>query len=243
MEDFSHYKFEDVFTASDGYASRFAGETGEWLLSVQEKTILSLLKDKIQAGSEMLDVGGAHGQLIPVARALNLRLKIAASHQDAVSFLSKRTNQAIHADVTEDLFNLPYRDNSYKLVSSVRLISHIDPWQKHLEEICRVSSEYVLIDYPPLVSSNLLNTLLFPLKKKMEGNTRTFTIFKHSEIDAEFKRNGYQLVARKGQFFWPMVVHRKIKSVRLSNILEFPASFLGLQKIFGNPVIALYQKL
>lgn len=239
---FEKYQFEDVFTASDDYASRFSGDAGKWLLSVQEQTILELIANKLSSKAEILDIGGAHGQLIPVARILQKNLQILASHDDAFKFLAGRENNPDFGQTVSDIFSLPFEKNSFELVTSVRLISHCEPWQKLVQEMCRVSSRYVLIDYPPLISSNILNSIFFPLKKKLEGNTRTFTIFKHSELDAEFSKNGFQLIERRGQFFWPMVIHRKIKSVKSSQFLELIPAMLGITRIFGNPAIAVYKR-
>ncbi|MEM9907111.1 MAG: hypothetical protein AAF921_19010, partial [Cyanobacteria bacterium P01_D01_bin.44] len=51
----------DIETASDSYASRFAGKSGTWLLGVQQAATLKMLADYPQAS--VLDVGGGHGQL------------------------------------------------------------------------------------------------------------------------------------------------------------------------------------
>jgi hypothetical protein len=52
------YKFEDVFTSSQEYASRFAGEVGKWLLSVQDEALLEALEPSVSRGGLLLDVGG-----------------------------------------------------------------------------------------------------------------------------------------------------------------------------------------
>jgi len=42
----------DIETSSDGYASRFAGPTGEWFLQVQERITLAMLRDYETLGPE-----------------------------------------------------------------------------------------------------------------------------------------------------------------------------------------------
>lgn len=236
------YEFEDVFTASENYASRFSGSVGKWLLDVQYKTILECLSGRLNTNKPVLDLAGAHGQLLDLATVLGKRLLIVASHLQAFRSLRSRIDKEQSQKVVSNLLQLPYADNSFEIVSSIRFISHIENWQGFIAEMCRVSDKYVIIDYPPLASSNIFYSLLFPLKKKMEGNTRTFTIFKHNEIDDVFKAHGFTKIQRKGQFFWPMVLHRKIKSVALSKFLELIPAKLGLTKILGNPVIAIYSR-
>ncbi len=52
----------DIETSSDGYANRFGGKTGAWMLAVQERVTKQLLRD-VPASATVLDVGGGHGQL------------------------------------------------------------------------------------------------------------------------------------------------------------------------------------
>lgn len=241
------YKFEDVFTSSDNYASRFAGPVGSWLMSVQDEAIIEVLYPEVKEGTKMLDLGGAHGQLIEIASRLNLELVIAASHVDAFKNLTQRMQRSgitepEYEGVTSDLLDLPYKKRSFTIVTCVRLLSHCEDWPALIAEMCRVSSDLIIVDYPPLASSNIFYKLLFPIKKMLEGNTRTFTIFSHQQVQQVFSENGFELQQRVGQFFWPMVLHRKLKSVAISKLLENIARWLGLVKFFGNPTIAVFRR-
>lgn len=244
----SKYKYEDVFTSSQSYANRFSGKTGAWLLSVQEEALLEVLYGEVAEGQKMLDVGGAHGQLIEIASRLNLDLTIVASHEDALTNLKERIPDTVigqteceeYEAVVSDLLELPFPERSFAVVSSVRLISHCDDWKKLVTEMCRVSNDLVILDYPPLASTNIFYKLFFPIKKLLEGNTRTYEIFSHEQIEQEFMKNDFYLQQRIGQFFWPMVIHRKLNSPRLSGMLEKLAQLLGLVAMFGNPVIASF---
>ena len=58
----------DIETSMDGYAERFAGRTGAWMLEIQERIVMDMIKDVKPA--RILDVGGGHGQLaIPLCQA------------------------------------------------------------------------------------------------------------------------------------------------------------------------------
>src|SRR5665811_155678 len=58
----------DVETASDGYAARFEGATGVWMLRRQEEIVRRFLKPF--PGATVLDDGGGHNQLAaPLCRA------------------------------------------------------------------------------------------------------------------------------------------------------------------------------
>src|SRR5690606_35799860 len=117
-----------------------------------------------------------------------------------------------------------------------------DSPEQLIGELCRVSSEYVLLDYPSIFSFNCLSYFLFFLKRLIEKDTRKFTVFTHSEICKMAARNGFTEVRRINQFFWPLVIHRIHRSVALGKILERPFHFLGITKLFGSPTLILFKK-
>jgi hypothetical protein len=84
---------------------------------------------------------------------------------------------------------------------------------------------------------------LFQLKKKIEKNTRTFLVHKNSEIKKILRDSDFQVVATYPQFFWPMGVHRFLKSKEKSTQLESFASYVGLVRIFGSPTILVAKKI
>ena len=80
-------------------------------------------------------------------------------------------------------------------------------------------------------------------KKAMEGNTRTYTLFDRARIAGEFENNGYAPPVYRPEFFWPMVIHRKLRNPSLSRVLEAAAGGCGLKKLFGSPIILRSRRL
>ncbi|MCW5199024.1 hypothetical protein VU06_04725, partial [Desulfobulbus sp. F3] len=99
-----------------------------------------------------------------------------------------------------------------------------------------------VIDYPDIRSINMLNSLFFRLKKKLEGNTRTFGLFSRAQIINEFAKNGMKNPQMKPEFFLPMVLHRKLGSPALSRALEGCCRACGLTRLFGSPIILRMDK-
>src|SRR5690606_21590302 len=64
----------DVETSSAGYASRFAGPAGKYLLQTQSQAIEQVLRG-LPPG-RALDVGGGHGQLVPLLRRLGWQVTV-----------------------------------------------------------------------------------------------------------------------------------------------------------------------
>lgn len=225
----------DIETSSDEYAGRFAGAAGEWMLKVQEDIALDLLKP---TGSKtILDVGGGHGQLAhPLCRAgysvTVLGSALSCEHRIR-SLVAARQCEFIVGNVIA----LPFPDRSFDTVISFRLVTHCEQWPALVKELCRVAKHMVIVDYPTSQSLNAIAPMLFGAKKKFEVNTRTWTLFRHKQVRREFEKNDYLLDAHRGQFFFPMVLHRMLKSRGLSNVMETCARAVGLNNAWGSPVI------
>ena len=236
--------YADIETSSAGYRSRFAGAAGSWLLSVQSRIFIEQLSqiwvDRDQSIS-LLDVGGGHGQivqaikdhaLLPRCQVTVLGSSIECREQLAPDLEAGRCRFAVG-----DLLQLPYPDKSFDVVTSFRLIPHCEQWPQLIQELCRVARQAVIVDYPTHLSVNCLSPILFQVKKLIETNTRTFTMFSHREIGAAFAQAQFTVRERSGQFFLPMVVHRMLKSPGMSALLEAPFGILNVTKFLGSPVI------
>jgi len=236
----------DLETASDGYSQRFSGDHGKWFLEVQQKSLLqllSLVRDLPgPAACKVLDVGGGHGQVAAPLAERGYDVTVIGSCQEADRQVKQLTLAGKCRWQSGDLLNLPYEDRSFEVVTCFRLLPHCDKWQRLIQELCRVSKRAVILDYPPLLSFNLLYPLLFSLKKRIEGDTRTFMNFANVEVQGEFERAGFRAGGRVGQFFLPMVVHRVLRSRTLSAGIENLFGSLKLRDKFGSPVVAMFER-
>ena len=235
--DNSHFpETADIETSSDGYAARFAGATGEWMLSVQERVVLRFLNGT--AAKTVLDVGGGHGQLAgPLCRA-GYAVTVLGSSDVCRTRISTLADAGQCRFLVGDVLRLPFPDRSFETVLCFRLITHCTKWPSLVAELCRVADRNVIVDYPTSRSLNKIAPALFGAKKQIEGNTRTWRLFIHTEIDGEFARHGYRLDQRRGQFFFPMVLHRMLKCRPVSAAMEGASRLAGLNCLFGSPVIA-----
>ncbi|MCK5849858.1 MAG: class I SAM-dependent methyltransferase [Kiritimatiellae bacterium] len=225
----------DIETSSDDYASRFAGKTGEWMLKVQKDITFDFLKNR--SSLNILDVGGGHGQLaIPLSKAGH-KMTVLGSSESCVNRIAGVVNSGKCSFTAGDVINIPFPDRSFDTAISFRLLTHCGQWQKLIEELCRVAKDSVIIDYPTIQSLNKVAPMLFKAKKKLEGNTRTWKLFRHAEVRDVFIKNGFVPVRRKGQFFLPMVLHRALKCRAISVALEDICAYLGLTHLWGSPVI------
>ena len=225
----------DVETASDDYARRFEGPTGEWFLRVQERAVFSLLN--APPGADLLDVGGGHGQLAgPLCRA-GYKVTVLGSRESCRKRIGPLTDSATCRFVVGDVLALPCDDRSYDTVLCFRLLPHCRQWPRLVAELCRAAAGSVIVDYPTTRSLNRLAPLFFGAKQRIEKNTRTWRQFRDSEVTAAFAEQGFRPAGRIGQFFLPMALHRAMGCHRVSQALEGCARLPGLTAAFGSPVI------
>lgn len=228
----------DIETSSDAYAARFAGRAGAWMLSVQERLALEMVR--AADARTVLDVGGGHGQLArPLCRD-GYDVTVLGSDPACARRIQDLVDAGRCRFVTGNVIDLPFADRSFDAVLSFRLVMHCGSWPKLVAELCRVARRAVIVDYPLQSGLNALAPWLFGAKKKLEKNTRTWRNFRHGELADAFARNGFRPASRAGQFLFPMVLHRSLNCPALSSALE--AATLGLNRRLGSPVIAAFAR-
>ncbi|CAK8721259.1 MAG: Methyltransferase domain-containing protein [Candidatus Electronema aureum] len=242
MQESTHFlETADIATASEDYASRFSGEVGAYFLQLQLDLLLELLPE-LAPGTSVLDVGGGHAQLaVPLAER-GCKVTVTGSNESCRRRLAQQLPNGAYSYQTCDMLHLPFADRSFDFVIAFRLVPHVDRWPQLLAELARVAGKAVVIDYPDLRSINILNSLFFHLKKKLEGNTRTFGLFNRAQIISEFTKNGMVNSQLRPEFLLPMVLHRKLRSVKISGFLENCCRSCGLTQLFGSPIILRVDK-
>lgn len=225
----------DVETSSAGYAQRFAGRAGRYLLGMQEEALRRTLRDC--PPGRVLDVGGAHGQLVDPLRSLGWAVTVLGSAEECGHNL-----RVLHAKrdcefICSDILHLPFPDGSFELVLSVRLLSHVEDWETFLGELCRVSARWVIVDYPSTSGINALTPLLFRVKKALEGNTRAYRSFSARELDRVLSSHGYRKGAVSRQFVLPMALHRVCGAAAPLRLTESASRAIGLTALAGSPVM------
>lgn len=234
----------DIETSSDGYATRFAGPVGRFLLARQQAAIEYLLGHRGTGAASALDVGGGHGQLTGFLLGRDYDVSVQGS--DPVC--AKRplaeaaaAGRKVHF-ACSNLRRLPFADRTFDLVVAIRLVAHVEDLENVLGEMARVTRGRLVLDFAPLFSVNLLEPLLFAVKRRLEGNTRPFFCHTAGHLCGILRAHGFNAFRTRRQFFLPMVVHRKLKRPELSARLEDVCERLGLTALLGAPVILMAER-
>jgi 2-polyprenyl-3-methyl-5-hydroxy-6-metoxy-1,4-benzoquinol methylase len=225
----------DIETSSEDYAQRFSGKIGEWFLKVQEEATLRMLSSC--SGASVLDVGGGHGQLTEALIQNGYKVTVFGSSEICKNRIQKWLDQNRCDFRTGNLLDLPYPDCAYDIVISYRLLPHVMRWRQLIAELTRVARKAVIVDYPAIQSLNCLSPFLFNFKKLLEGNTRPYALFRKSEIIKAFEMNRFVVSAQFPEFFFPIVLHKILKSPAFSLTAEKLCRFVGLTFLFGSPII------
>jgi ubiquinone/menaquinone biosynthesis C-methylase UbiE len=225
----------DVETSSEDYARRFSGEVGRYFLEVQTAVFLEMLGP--YPGARVLDVGGGHGQLALPLVEQGFEVTVAGSDEVCRERLDRNLPPGSFQFRACDLLGLPFEDRSFDVVIAFRLIAHVPRWRELIAEMCRVAGKAVVLDYSDVRSFNFLYGALFPWKRALEGNTRTFFCFRSGQVAAELAKHGFVRPLVRRQFFVPMVVHRKLQRAGFSRMAERVSRTLGLARAFGSPVV------
>lgn len=232
----------DIHSSTDAYANRFSGALGAWLLDVQKAATTILINSSNTR--EVLDVGGGHAQNVETVLQAGGKLTVLGSDSSCSTrlkpYLTKEGTGVVFRE--GNLTDIPFDDNSFDLTISYRILAHIGNWNMLIQELCRVSRNSVLIDYPVWHSSNIMSKFTFNLKKSLEGNTRPYRVYHEREILTAFAAQGYELKAKIPQFFWPMAFHRLHRSPTMAKSMESIPKALGLTQLLGSPVIAHFER-
>jgi len=231
----------DIASSTDDYATRFEGRAGEWFLEVQQDATLDFVDRDL--GETVLDVGGGHAQNVSGLLEGGFALTVTGSSDSCSHRLKNElSNQRLSFERCP-MLALPHGDGSQDFVISYRMLSHLEDWQDLVVELCRVAKHRVIVDYPTIRSFNILGSLLFKLKKGVEKNTRDYLIFQEEEVIQAFEKEGFRMLKRRGQFFFPMALHRMHGNRTLANLMERVSRLLGLNALFGSPVIACFERI
>jgi SAM-dependent methyltransferase len=227
----------DIESSSEQYARRFRGSVGRWLL--EQQTSLTLLAlSGLPPGASILDVGGGHAQVAPPLIEAGYGVTVVGSDRRCVKRLRPWVTTGQCGFQVADLQRLPYPDAGFDAVVCYRLLAHSVNWRALIGELCRVSANRVVLDYPSIESINRVSGRLFGLKQRVEaGTARPFALFTRGEIRDAFLASGFTVRDERPQFLWPIALHRLARSARVARSLEWPGRVLGLTSRWGSPVI------
>jgi len=236
LTHYSYSFYRDPHHAHQYEADRFGGAVGRWLLNLETQTFLELVRPV--AGERILDVGTGTGKLIgPLADAGAL---VTATDSSEAMLREAAHRPGLRPEAVRlavmDGHRLGFPDQSFDAVVSSRVLMHVVDPRAFIAELCRVSRNRVIVDFPPKSSLNLFLPLLLLLKRRVDPNTHPYKVFRFSEIRRLFAEQGFRVARTHRQLLLPHFVHRRLGRPGLSERLEALLRAGRLTRWLGAPL-------
>jgi SAM-dependent methyltransferase len=231
---YAHYANRDVASGFD--ALRFGGPVGRFLLEYQEQFLLRALAPV--GGKTVADVGAGTGRAsIGLARAgaVVTGLDASAEMLDVARERAEAAGVAVTFDVA-DAHALPLADQSVDAAVCLRVVMHTIDWRRVVAELCRVSRETVILDFPSVRSFAALESRWRRRQAAAGRTVEAYRVLDVREVTAALEGHGFRVVTVDRQFVLPINLHKRLGSFGLTRALEAGFAAVGLLRVFGSPV-------
>jgi 2-polyprenyl-3-methyl-5-hydroxy-6-metoxy-1,4-benzoquinol methylase len=241
-EHYSYSYYADPTTATSFDERRFGGPIGE-LVAADQAAVLARFVGPLP-GRSILDVGTGTGRAaLLLARGGARVTGIDASEQ----MLAVARQRAAQANVpvqfqSGDAHGLAFPDRAFDVAISLRVLMHTPDWPRAIAELCRVSRDRVVFDYPSARSAALLQSMARAVLHRLGVRTEPYRVFSDRAIDGALAAAGFRVVDRHRQFVLPIAVHKAIGSRSFTEASERLLQRAGLLALAGSPVTLLAER-
>lgn len=233
-DHYSYRVYADPSTARGFDADRFGGSIGEVIKRTQEQAVFTTLSGV--KGWKVIDVGAGTGRFtIPFLEAGASEVAACDASQQMLDVLQEKVKDPRLAVHIADAHQLQFADRHFDCALSFRMLLHVIDWKKALSELCRVSDQWVVFDFPPRHGFLLLAPLFHRVRSLFSSNVQKYRTFRIHEVMAELDRNGFEVVTIDPGFFLPLIVYRTLHSRTLMIGAERLFGALGLTRLAGSP--------
>ena len=233
---YSYSAYADPAMAASFDAKRFGGPIGQILLADQERVLAAFLGDV--SGRRVLDMATGTGR---AALALARRGARVTGVDASAEMLSVARTRAADAGLAiefaeGDAHALAYPDSAFDAVVCLRMLMHVPDWRKALSELCRVSGNLLVFDYPALGSAAAVQAVWRRAALSLGRHVEAYRVFRHSDIARELERHGFRITAVHKQFVLPIALHKAVGSTAVTRGIEGMLAGVGMLRLAGSPV-------
>lgn len=242
QEHYSYTVYADPETARRFDQRRFGGPIGEMVAATQARVLANFV-GRIQ-GRPILDVGTGTGRAaLLLARGGATVVGVDASEEMLAVARQRASDQGVSVVFrTGDAHRLEFRDRSFDVVVSLRVIMHSPRWTDCVAELCRVADQLVILDYPSSHSVALFQSWARRARAALGGRTEPYRVFSHAQVEHALAGAGFRVRSVHRQFVLPIAFHKALGSARLTLALEGWLDRLGLLRLLGSPVTLVAER-
>jgi ubiquinone/menaquinone biosynthesis C-methylase UbiE len=233
-EHYSYRVYADPETARTFDSERFGGAIGEWLKQTQEQLVFDVLLDV--SGWNVIDVGAGTGRFTVPLIGRNAKVVACDASSEMLQVLQEKLRSDNLQVVVGDAHKLEFPDRTFDCAMSFRMLMHVLDWKQALGELCRVSKDWVVVDFPPRRGFLFFAPIWHRVSSMFKKNVQAYHTLPISQVKTELARRGFELISRDSGFFFPVVVHRTIGSAGFTRASERLFGAIGLTRLAGSPV-------
>lgn len=233
---YSYTYYADAANARSFDARRFGGPIGDIVARGQADVLADML-GPVQ-GRRILDVGTGTGRAAFILAGAGAQVTGVDASEQMLAIARDRAARE-HASIdfrSGDAHELDFPPRSFDVVISLRVLMHTPRWRQCIAELCRVSDHAIVIDYPALSSTALLQSLGRKLLHPLRLSSEPYRVFTDAAIRRELAHHGFRIIDTHRQFVLPIAVHKAIGSRGFTERSERWLAQAGLLRLFGSPV-------
>lgn len=234
-EHYSYRIYTDPVVAQSFDASRFGGPIGTLIKETQESLIFTMLPDV--RGWKVIDVGAGTGRLTIPFLMRGAKVTACDASPQMLEVLKEKTNNPALKILVSDAHRLDVGDQEFECTISSRMLMHVLDWRKALSELCRVSRNWVIFDFPPRHFFLLTAPIWHFIRGLVQKDVQKYRTFGVREMRNELERNGFEVMYIDHGFFLPLWIHRKISSRGFTTSIESWFRAIGLTRFAGSPLM------
>ncbi|MFO7695274.1 MAG: methyltransferase domain-containing protein [Vicinamibacterales bacterium] len=233
---YSYRVYADPAMADRFDAMRFSGPIGTLLAEAQEQVLASFLGPV--EGCAVLDVGTGTGR---AALGLARRGARVTGLDASAEMLRVGRARAAAAGLEAtfevgDAHQLAYPDRAFCCAVSLRVLMHTPDWRRCLSELCRVSADRVVFDYPSACSAAAVQASVRRVAAALGRPVEAYRVLRPAEVRRVVEASGFRIEQVHRQFVLPIALHKAIGSRAFTAAVEKALASVGLLRLLGSPV-------
>jgi ubiquinone/menaquinone biosynthesis C-methylase UbiE len=241
-EHYSYTYYADPANAQSFDARRFGGPIGD-LVARGQADVLADMLGPVQH-RRIIDVGTGTGRGAFLLAAAGAQVTgIDASEQMLEIARQRARDTGVHIEFqVGDAHEIAFGDRTFDVAVSLRVLMHTPRWKQCIAELCRVASRGVVLDYPSVASTALVQSVVRRLLHPIGLASEPYRVFLTGQVRRQLAAHGFRVTSVHRQFVLPIALHKAIGSRRFTEISEGWLARLGLQRLFGSPVTLYAQR-
>jgi ubiquinone/menaquinone biosynthesis C-methylase UbiE len=235
-DHYSYRLYADPAMADRFDAMRFSGPIGTLLAETQDRVVAGFLGPL--AGRTILDVGTGTGRAAIGLARRGARVTGVDASAEMLRVARARAAEAGLAATFDvaDAHRLPYPERSFHCAVSLRVLMHTPDWRQCLSELCRVSDDRVVFDYPAALSAAAIQALVRRMAAAAGRPTEAYRVLRSADVRRTVEASGFRIEREHRQFVLPIALHKAVGSRAFTQATEKTLAAVGLLRRLGSPV-------